>query len=99
MKTHNGNSDQMKTAQAIESKLLNELIHQDCNKRQGGILCPDQQNKVLKAHSVNSLSERELGILFLDLRNFTGFLQHGSQLENVQAVKSLLDLFSRIIVH
>ncbi|GAA4323744.1 hypothetical protein GCM10023149_24900 [Mucilaginibacter gynuensis] len=45
------------------------------------------------------VTEMELAILFLDIRDFTGLLQHGSEKENIQTIKKLLDLFVKIITN
>ena len=77
---------------------LTDLIADDCAEGRRGLLCPDSEIRP-RVISNQTLTEKALVILFLDIRNFTGFLQSGPQSETVQTVKALLDLFTRIIVN
>ncbi|MCR8557305.1 adenylate/guanylate cyclase domain-containing protein [Mucilaginibacter sp. BJC16-A38] len=76
---------------------LADLIQDDCSAGRRGLLCPEANAAAASGQAEQTVMEKELAIFFLDIRNFTGFLQSGSQLENVQTVKKLLDLFVKII--
>ncbi|WP_316825453.1 adenylate/guanylate cyclase domain-containing protein [Pedobacter miscanthi] len=75
---------------------LQNLLDEDCSRQADGLLCQGNENPVNR--NDNHREEKNLGILFLDIRNSTGLLQAGNESQAVDLLNKVLDLFSRVIV-
>lgn len=97
MKYTNDRPKYLNSGADTSSLSLADLIQDDCSAGRRGLLCPEANVAAVPRQAEPPVLEKELAIFFLDIRNFTVFLQSGSQLENVQTVKKLLDIFVKII--
>lgn len=78
--------------QALES-----VFNEDCGSAKQQLLCNEVKALSMNDAANEAVTEKELAILFLDLRNYTGLLQSQPAKEVVQVVKKLFGVFSNVI--
>lgn len=80
-----------------DSVCLEKIFKEECVNSQQELLYKEVKTLALDITNNVSVTERELAILFLDLRNYTGLLQSQPAKEVIQVVKRLFGVFSKVI--
>jgi adenylate cyclase len=73
------------------------LFAQNCKDAANQLLCIEAQALSQAQHQDNGATEKELAILFLDLRDYTGLLQSHPAKEVIQMVKRLFGVFTQAV--